>query len=183
MGFIASVVEPSLSGGTSDREDDVFPDTDGIAGELQGFIFRNRETQLVRNTFCNRRLAIAIKGCGEIEELAAAQGTETGVQMVEAAIDEFERNNFSVKMVAQDREHANIRSLPISAEPVFREAQEIPCSFKVKVWFQRHHLIAVPTKPILEVSLFSLPLRIPEATHDGGSSDYDAGIRRKDEIG
>jgi hypothetical protein len=41
----------------------------------------------------------------------------------------------------------------------------------------------MPAKPILKVNFFSLPFRIPEATHDGGSSNYDAGIGRKYEIG
>ncbi len=183
VGFIPSYAKPSLSSGASGREDDVFPDTDGIAGEFQGFVDRNSEAQLVRNTFCNRCPAITIECRGEIQKLAAAQGAEASIQMVEAAIDEFERNNFSVKMRTEDREDADIRSLSISAEPVFREAQEIPRALKMNACFYRHHFIAMLTKPMLKVNFFSLPFRIPEATHDGGSSDHDAGIGRKYEIG
>ena len=96
-----------------------FPTQTALQANCQGFIFRNGKTQLVRNTFCNRCLAIAIKCSGEIEELAAAQGTEAGIQMIEAAVDKFEGNDFSVKMLTEDREDADIRSLSISTEPVF----------------------------------------------------------------
>ena len=183
VGFIPSYAKPGLSSGASDRKDDVFLDTDGIAGEFQGFVSRDGEAQLVRNTFCNRCPAIAIECSGKIKKLAAAQGAKASIQMIEAAIDEFERNNFSVKTLTEDREDADIRSLSISAEPVFREAQEIPRAFKMNACFYRHHLIAMPTKPILKVNFFSLPFGIPEATHDGGSSDHDTGIGRKYEIG
>ena len=97
----------------------MFPDTDGIAGEAQGFIFWDGETELVRNTFGNRCLGIDIECRGEIEELAAAQGTEAGIQMIEAAVDKFEGNDFSVKTLTKDREDADIRSLSIATEPVF----------------------------------------------------------------
>lgn len=119
VGIIPLFEEPTFSGGTSGREDDVLPDTNGIAGELQGVLFWNGETQPVGNPFGDRRLAIAIKRCGEIEELAAAQGAEAGIQMIEPAVNKFEGNDFSVKTLTQDREDADIRALSISTEPVF----------------------------------------------------------------
>lgn len=109
----------------------MFPDTDGIAGELQGFILRNGEAEPIRNTFGNRCPAIAIKCRGKIEKLTAAQGTEAGVQMVETTVDKLKRNNFSVKMLTEDREDPDVRSLSISTEPIVREAQEIACPLKI----------------------------------------------------
>ena len=72
MGVISSVVKPGLSDRTTRRKHDMFPDADGIAGELQGFSFRNGETESTGNTFGNGRLAVGIERAWKIEKLSAA---------------------------------------------------------------------------------------------------------------
>lgn len=71
MSLVSSGNEPVLSGGTSSGKHDMFSDTDGIARELQRFIFRNSQTKPVRDSFNYRRPAIDVE-CGfEVQELAS----------------------------------------------------------------------------------------------------------------
>ncbi|MDH5348194.1 MAG: hypothetical protein OEW13_09855, partial [Nitrospira sp.] len=96
MGIVSSSVKPRLRGGTSYRKNDMFPNADGIAGELQGFIFGNSQTEPIRNAFGNGHLSVRIERFGKIEKFAAAQRTQAGVQVVKTAVDQFEGDDLSV---------------------------------------------------------------------------------------
>lgn len=92
-------------------------DTDGVAGESDCFVVWHREAELVRNTLSNRLPTIAVECVWKIQKLPTAQWAETGIEVVEAVVDEFDRNDFSMEPLAEDRVHADIRSLSVSAEP------------------------------------------------------------------
>lgn len=102
--------------------------------------------------------------------------------MVEAIVDEFERNDFSMEVLAEDRVHTDIRSLSIPTEPGIGQSQEIARALKVKAGLHRHDVIPLPAKPTLDMRLLSLALRMSEVTHDGRASDNQSGIRRKHKI-
>lgn len=176
-------MEPVLSGRTSVREDDMVTDTDGVAGEGNRFTAWDCKAELIGNTFSNGLSAIAIECIRKVEKLAAAQRTETGVEMIEAAVDQFERNDFPMEPLAKDRVHADVGSLPIATEPDVGKSQEIACAFKVKASVDGHHVIAVFMEPMPGMRFLSLAFRISEVTYDGRASDNQSGIRRKHEIG
>ena len=161
----------------------MFADANGIAGEIHGFSFRHGETEFVGNMVRDGRLTVGIECGWEIQQLAATQGTETGIKMVETIVHKLERDNFSEKPPAENREGTDIRSLPIAAEPDIRKAQEVPGSFKTQASLNRHDIIAVFTKPSFKMSLLSLPFRIPEVADNRSLSDNDPGIGGKHEIG
>ena len=183
MGFIALVVKPGLRGRTSYRKDNMFSDADGITGEPQCFILGNGEAKPIGNTVGYSRLAVGIECGWEIQQLTATQGTETGIEMVETIVHQFERDNLLVKPRTENREGMDIRSLSIAAEPDIRKAQEVPGSFKTQTSLNRHDIIAVFTKPSFKMSLLSLPFRIPEVADNRSLSDNDPGIGGKHEIG
>ena len=86
----------------------MFSNTDGIAGKPESFSFRRHETSGRSNPFGKSLLPIVIEGRREIEEITATQGAQAGVEVIEPIIDQLERNDFSMKPVAERRVHTNI---------------------------------------------------------------------------
>lgn len=108
MGAVSPGLEQMFGCRTSGRQDDMFPDADRVASEPQRVILRDGELPVLRNSLGNRGLTIGIEGRREIEQISSAQGAEASVEMVKASIDEFERNNFPMKSLAQEWEDADI---------------------------------------------------------------------------
>ena len=79
----------------------MFPDTDGITGKPERFSFRRHETFGRSDPFDKYLLPIVIEGGREIQEFTAAQGTQAGVEVIESLVDQFERDDLSMKPAAE----------------------------------------------------------------------------------
>jgi hypothetical protein len=86
----------------------VFPNTDGIAGKPESFRFRHNKASGGIDSLGKRFLPIAIEGGREIQEFTTAQGAQAGIEVIEPIIDQFKWNDFSVKPVAERREHTDV---------------------------------------------------------------------------
>ncbi len=85
------------------RNHDLLTDTDGIAGKSNRLLFRHGKPAFLGNPFGDGGQSVGIEGCRQIEQLPAAEGTKTGIEMVKPAVDKLERNNFALKDFAQPR--------------------------------------------------------------------------------
>ena len=157
MGEIAARGQLGFCFRASAWQHDVFPDTDGIAGKPERLRFRYDKTSGRRNPFGKSLLPIPIEGRGKIQEFTAAQGTQAGVEVIEPAVDQFERNDLPVKPVAERREHTDVRSLSIATEPGIGKTQEVPGPLEETARIQLDDVVPLAAKPVFEVDLLPLP--------------------------
>ena len=116
--------------GTAGRNDDTLADADRIAGKPNRFVFRQYDKPLfLRDPLRDRGQAIGIEGGRKVQQLSAAERTKAGIQVVEPAVDEFERNDLTLKDFAQ-LETTGCPTLAISAEPYVRKSKRSPAPSK-----------------------------------------------------
>ena len=100
MGAIASIFQEPRGARATSGDHDLFAHTDRIAGKSERFFFGHGEATIVRHSFRNGGPAVRIECRGQLEQISTAERTKAGVQVIKAAVDQFERNNFSLKNLA-----------------------------------------------------------------------------------
>jgi len=161
---------------------DVFPNTDGIASKSESFRFPHNKASRRSDPFSKNFLPIVIEGGRKIQKLTTAQGAQAGIEVIEPVIYQFKWNNLPMEPVAERREHTDVRSLPIAAEPGVGKSQEVPGSLEEAAWIQCDDFVPLPTKPFFKIRLFLPPFSIAKSARDCFASDDDTGIRRKHQV-
>lgn len=72
MGVVSPFLQQAFCPGTSGGKNHMLSYTDGVAGELQSFVFRDHQTLLGGDSGSQYLSTIQIEGGGEIQQLAAA---------------------------------------------------------------------------------------------------------------
>src|SRR5262249_40472279 len=173
----------SCCSGAAGGKNTVKADTDSMAGKPECFSFRHHKTSGRSDPFGKNLLPVAIEGGREIQEFPAAQGAQAGIEVIEALVNQFERDDLSVEQVAERRVHTDIRSLSITTEPDLRKSQEVPGPLEEAARIQRDDFVRLPTKPVLKVRLFPLPFCIAKTARHCLASKDDTGICGEYEIG
>jgi len=87
MGKIAVRGQQGFCFRTACRQHNVFPDRDSIAGKPESLSFRHHETFRRSDPFGKNLLPITIECERKMQEFAAAQGAQAGVEVIEPAVD------------------------------------------------------------------------------------------------
>ncbi len=137
---------------------------------------------LLVNPMRNGFLGIGIEGGRKIQQLTAAEGAETGIQVVKEGVHELQGNDLLAEDVSYRSIGPDLGAQPIPAEPDIRESQKISRSLEEAIPFQALDRESLLAEPLLVRGLFPLTLRMPKPARDGGLRHHQAGIGRKYQI-
>lgn len=74
---------------------------DGITGKIDGICFTDGNPFGSWNPHLNQAIGVCIKGRWIVEQVAATQGTKARIQMIEALINQPQRQDFNVEPFCQ----------------------------------------------------------------------------------
>src|SRR5919198_3569311 len=121
--------------------------------------------------------------CRRVEErLFFREGTETGVEVVEPFVCQFEGENFLLDDFSDLLMSANVRAEVVSGKPRISAFQQIAFSLKGNLLRQMGNLEPLMAKPLFEVCSLAAPNLVAEVADDKLVLPDEAGVGRKDHI-
>ena len=106
MRLPAALREGSGEFGAAFGENDLFVEDDCVAGELHRLL--GRDFDPISNVLGDGALAVFIKGAREPDNAAIGQRAKASVQMVEAVLDQFERDGQAIQFFTDPLVRSNV---------------------------------------------------------------------------
>jgi hypothetical protein len=136
----------------------------GVARKLNRIRLFHGDPLRVWNATLNKAPGRGVESRGVVKDRAIFQGTEASIQMVETGVHEPERNHFHAESVGKMRVRFQLGPHAVCRPE--RTAGGIPesvsSSFKREIGRQFVDGVAMRSKPLTKVRLFSAPLRMKE---------------------
>src|SRR5918994_1707795 len=121
--------------------------------------------------------------CRRVEErLFVREGTDTGVEVVEPLVRQFEGKNFLLDDFRDLMMRGDIRADMVSGKPRISTLQQIALALKAMLLRQMHDLKALMAKPLLEMCSLATSNIVAEVADDKLVLPDEAGIGRKDHV-
>ena len=137
----------------------------GVAAEFFRVGLVRGDALLRRDTAFDRRARFRVEGGGVIEQGAARQWTEAGVEVVEAGIDQSQRDGFKAENLFHHRGHRRIRTeavtLPHQAARLVE--QRVARALEAQAFRRRHHFESRLLEPCRKPRFLAAAWRATEA--------------------
>jgi len=166
-------------------EHDGVIDGDGVAGESAGVLFSDSDAFARRIEALDLLQRCGVEGGRIVEERSVAQRREACVEMIEARIDQVQRDNFYVECLCEEGMTPSIRphSVPRPENGSILGKERIALALEGYVRWQIEDGVAVLLKPGAEEGLFVAAFRMKEATGNEGPSSLQPCVGREDHVG
>ena len=115
--------------------------------------------------------------------MPGAIGQRTRVEMVIAAIDQFQRDDLALHPLADLLVSANVATNAVTGEERLAAEQRIAGPLQIRLGLQRADLETVLREPLPVVRLFRLPLRMAKAGRNRHVAVDQRRVGRKDQVG
>src|SRR5258708_3698455 len=187
---VAALVEFRAQAPPAARHDQRLAEADGVGGKAAAVLDSDLDARLRRDPLADRPVCGRGGRAPPIHDLAAGQGSERRVHVIEALVREFERHHLASEHV-RDR----VRGRRVGARAVAHPEQIAPLvpnavagAFEHEALGQLSHRIDEAarlqrSKGCFEMRFLALTLRMPEARQQCLAIEHDGRIRGEDEIG
>src|SRR5581483_9150647 len=153
---------------------------DGVAGETYCLV--RLHGQKSGNMALDHSTAIGVEGAWEIDGLPRSERAEARIEMIEARIDQFERQYQALQHFAQVLVSGNITANAVAGKENRPAKEGVASAFEIEIFRQVLHAEAVLRKPGFEEGRFTCTHVVPKTRAEKPILEYQSGIGGKDEV-
>lgn len=165
--------------------DDLASRIDEVAGKAGRLRLGDLDPHLRRKGCLDPGYRGLIERTREVDDVAPGQGRETGVEVIEAWVDEMERTDFDVPGIGDVTVALKAGPDAVGSPEVIAFCVEERVSLAFEGGLARSLPDEKPgrLKPAPEVAFFRLPLRMGEAGERDDAVVHESGMTNKDHVG
>src|SRR5437016_7702849 len=131
----------------------------------------------------NGPLAVFVEGSGKPKRRVVWQRTKTGIEMIKARIDKFDRNDQAAEHFGDGAMRLNIGTKFVAAKKHIAAKERIAFPFEIQILWQPVHFIAAFLHPFCKEWLLAGALWVAKIARDKFFFHSQSGVGGKDHVG
>src|SRR5205809_1991122 len=120
-------------------------------------------------------LAIFVEGKRKPKRAAVWQRAKTGIQVIKARINQFDRDHQAAEHVCYGPMRLNVRSKFVAAKEHVAAKERIAFAFEIKIFRKPTHFVAALLHPFRKERLLTRALFVAEIAGDKSATNCQAG--------